>query len=145
MGSIDKYCHLWDGSEPGWTLCYTNYAEHYVAFEFENSGPTIAELKSLRQLVPELRNRPLLELVVAMRGQHHYRIPKRLAAMNAHDLVEVALRAGLTATVESIDRSGYDPIAPDGCALIIEDDHLADQVVQRMLEAKVLVTYVEAD
>lgn len=145
MCTIDEYRHLWDGSEPGWKLHRVHCTVWRMTFRFSDSGPTGSEVLSLRRLLDAFRDQPMTEVWAQLRRRPSYAVGHELSEIEMRRLAERARQASLRFTAEPIDRGGYLPIAPDGSALIIEDDDLAARVIRRMLDAGVPVEMIEAD
>jgi hypothetical protein len=143
--SIDEFRHMWDGSEPGWTLHHYHRSESTITFHFLESGPTSSEILALKKLLDEFRDRPMSEVFQELRGQLTYTLSRTLGSMESYRLTEAARRLGLNVKVDAIDRSSYLPEHSDGYVSLIEDDELAAEVARRMIAAGVPVieAYVE--
>lgn len=142
---IDEYRHLWDGSEPGWTLHRVEHIAWSVSFSFSETGPTPSEIVALRKLLDEFRNSSMPAVLQQLRGQSTYMMPYELGNIEMRQLVDSARELGLEVKAESIDRGGYLPVSSEGHALIIEDDDISAQVKERMIAAGVPITDVHVD
>jgi hypothetical protein len=145
MPTIDDFQHLWNGSEPGWKLQRIHRMCWRLTSRFSLSGPTGSEVLSLRRLLDGFRDVPMKDVWHDLRGRSSYTLDLDLSELEMRRLTGRARQASLHFTVDPIDRGGYLPIAPDGCALIIEDDELSECVVGRMLDAGVRVESIEVD
>jgi hypothetical protein len=139
MDQLDEYRHMWDGTEPGWTLTRVDRLTWRVVFAFDPSGPTKAEVIRLRKLLKESQDVPTAEVWNCLRGATSYQAQEEFGNLDAKRLHGQATKAGLRATFTSRDEGGYLPISPLGMATIIEDDDMARQVIARMMEAGVSV------
>ena len=145
MNEMDEYRHMWDGTEPGWTLTRVDRLTWRVVVAFDPSGPTKAEVIQLRKLLKEFQDIPTADVWNCLRGKTSYPVQSDFGNIDARRLYDQATKAGLRATISSRDEGGYLPISPGGMATIIEDDVVAQQVVARMMEAGVPVKSVEVD
>ena len=143
--SLEEHAHLWEGTEPGWTLQYVENVVWNVTFPFAADGATIQEVSKLRELLDEFRDLAVSDVWKRLRGQASYRMQNSLTNLEMRSLIEKAERLGLAYAVESIDRSGYLPVHADGTAVLIEENHVSDEVVRRMLAAGVPVQRVHVD
>ena len=143
--TLDEYRHLWDGSEPGWTLHRFDRIVWRITFNFAPDGAAQSDLIALRKLLPALRAQPISNVVASLRGQSSYELPEELGNIDMRNLMDAAKTLGLETHAESIDRGGYLPVHTDGSALIIEDDDESKLVAERMLAAGVPVTEIHVD
>lgn len=143
--SIDEFKHMWDGSDPGWTLRHYHDSESTITFHFLESGPTSAEILSLKKLLDEFRDRPMSEVFQELRGQSTYTPSRTLGNIEARHLTESARRLGLNVKVDRIDRSSHLPVHSAGYASLIDDDELAAEVAKRMIAAGVPVIEAYVD
>jgi hypothetical protein len=143
--SIDEFRHMWDGTEPGWTLHHIDHVVWSITFHFLESGPTPKETLALRKLLDEFRDRPMSEVLQQLRGQSTFTLPRTLGNIEARYLTESARRLGLNVNADAIDRSRYLPEDSTGYAMLIEDEELAAEVARRMIAAGVPVIEMHVD
>ena len=143
--TLDKYRHLWDGSEPGWTFHRFDRVVWRISFSFSPDGPTQTDILALRKLLPDLRAQPISDVVGNLRGQTEFKLPNELGNIAMRNLVDAAKKMGLQPDTEPIDNGGYLPVHSDGSAMIIEDDNVAALVAERMRAAGVPVTEIHVD
>lgn len=136
---------MWDGSQPGWTLQHFDRIEWAVTFNFASTGPSAREVSSLRTLLDAFRDLPMSDVLAQLRGLQTYTTPEPLGNLEMRWIVDRANRIGLDTTPSPTDRSGYLSVFSDCSAMIIEDDDLAAQVTQRMLDAGVPVQHIHVD
>jgi hypothetical protein len=140
MSQLDEYRHLWDGSEPGWTLVRVDRVVWRLVFEFGESGPTQLEIASLRTLLDEFRDIPLSTVWKRLKGLRRYEPDQQYGDNDCRTLSERAAILGLRVQPIARDAGGCVPISPGGCALIIENNALAKEVTDRMREAGVPIS-----
>ena len=143
--SIDEFKHIWDGSDPGWTLHHYRHSESTITFHFLESGPTSSEILALKKLLDEFRDRPMSEVFQELRGQSTYTLSRTLGNIESRNLTEASRRLGLKVKADAIDRSSYLPVRADGLAMLIEDDEEAAEVARRMIAAGVPVIEAEVE
>ena len=143
--TLDEYRHLWDGSEPGWTLHRFDRIVWSITFSFAANGPSQSDIIALRKLLPALRAQPLSQVLAELRGQSVYEMPDELGNIDMRNLMDAANKLGLQPNAESIDRGGYLPVHTGGNAMIIEYDDVAARVAEKMLAAGIAVTEVHVD
>ena len=136
---VDRSRHLWDGSEPGWKLCYVELIVWGITIQFASSGPSLREIAAMRKLLDEFRDKPASEVLDRLRGVREYQLDHSFDDTSSRHLVEKATQLSLNAKRQPYDRSGYLPIDPNGGTLLIERDDLSNQVVKNMLKAGVPV------
>lgn len=72
-------------------------------------------------------------------------MPETLSYLEMQWLVDKAGWAALRTSVVPVNRSSCLPVSRDGSAMIIEDDRLAEEVAQRMIEAGVPAQEIHVD
>lgn len=143
--SIADYAHLWDGTEPGWTLRHYDWVEWKVIFRFAGNGPTLQEISKLRQLLDELRDEPVSKVWMRLRGRVSYALEYPLSNLEMRALAEKAERVGLAVSADPIDFSGYVPVHADGSSVKIKDNVIAAEVIRRMINSGVPVEEICVD
>lgn len=140
-----KYRHLWDGSE-SWGLYESHWNEVQVKVQFVGDAASQAEIKTLRELSPDLRDQPLHQLVKSLTGRREFDFGT-LPSPAARALAEKATQLGLHVLTIDKSRTEYLPVElTHKSALIIEDDETARWVTAKMLGAGVpVVGHIEAD
>jgi len=144
MPDLDDYAHLWDGSEPGWTLRSTQQRTWRIRFVFSDSKPTMSEVRTLRQLLPGLRALPAREAVKRLSAAPYYDLPEPTSNIEMRSLVDRAKALGLVVEATVEDHSWELPVR-GGSVLLIEDDTTARRVCERMRAAGVPVEHIEVD
>jgi hypothetical protein len=143
--TLDDFRHMWDGSEPGWKLRRIERQEWQLTFMFAESGPTLQEISRLRNLLDDFRNIPLAQVLKQLRGLSSYTLPTVLSNLEMRYLVEKAEQLEFRTSVIELDRSGYLAIHEDCTAMIIEDDEVAREVANRMIQAGIAVETIHYD
>ena len=143
--TLDEYRHLWDGSEPGWTLHRFDRVVWRITFSFPANGPSQSDILALRKLLPAFRAQPISQVLAHLRGQTAYELPDELGNIDMRNLMDSASELGLQPNAEPVDRGGYLPVHSDGSAMIIEDDDESALVAEQMLAAGVPVTEIHVD
>jgi hypothetical protein len=143
--SLDEFSHLWDGTDPDWSLNRFDRVNWVITFHIAESGPQHSELLALKKLVDELRDQPTSKVLCLLRGTTEFTFPREVGNIELREIVAAARKLGLNVKSTSIDRSGYLAVHADGTAMIIEDNDLAAQVYERMLAAGVPVTEIHVD
>jgi uncharacterized protein YbjT (DUF2867 family) len=91
MDVLERYAFVWDGSWPGWILEATSFGVSVLVASFGPSGPTLAEIKALRELDETLAALPVREVLARVgkqprvvlgryRGRELYRAHERAEA-----------------------------------------------------------------
>lgn len=144
MADLDDFAFLWDGSQQGWRLQKINHRTWHVWVMLSTEGPTVDEIRRVRQLDPSLGSLGAREAMARLRGATTVELPGPVGNIEMRALVERARALGLQTRVELEDRSSCLPMR-NGEALLIELDDLARQVVERMEAAGLPVDLVEVD
>ena len=108
--TLDEYRHLWDGSEPGWTLHRFDRTVWRITFSFASNGPSQSDIIALRKLLASLCSKPISQVLAQLRGQAAYELPNELGNIEMRNLMDTARELGLQPNAESIDRGGYLPV-----------------------------------
>lgn len=145
MSELDDFKYLWDGTEPGWSVYRTLDTRWTATYKFADTGPTLKEVTALRNFLDEFRNVPMNEVWKQLRGVQQYVAKQTMGNIEAHALPPQAERLGLDVTLTAKSERGSIPISPDGSALIIENNELAEQVIEKMLQAGVPVKEIHYD
>jgi hypothetical protein len=143
MAGLDDFAFLWDGSQSGWRIRKTYHRTWHV-WVMLSQGPTVDEIRRVRQLDPSLGSLSAREAMARLRGATTVELPGPVGNIEMRVLVERARALGLQTRVELEDRSSCLPVR-NGEALLIEPDDLARQVVERMEAAGLPVNLVEVD
>ena len=144
MTTLEAYAYLWDGSEPGWKLHWTNRQLWRIRIVFSGSQPTTSEIRALRKLLPELRALSARDAVTTLRTAPHYDLPDPVGNIEMRSVVDRAKALDLEAEATVEDHSCGVPIRDDRM-LIIEDDAIAREICERMKAAGVPVEHTEVD
>lgn len=143
--SIEEFKYLWDGSETGWFLQHTDHVIWHLIFYFEKTGPSKQELSKLHKIVPELKSLKITSIYNNLKGHSIYRTQETYGNIESRRLFEKASALGLNVDLECKQIGGYLPISKDNFALIIEDDNLANRVIEKMIEAGVEIIEIHVD
>ena len=140
------YAHLWDGSEPGWTVRVTHWSECQVVVVFDPPGPTVRDVATMRDLFDELRTRPATAVWAQLRGQLRIVLERNYTPMEVRPYAIAARARGLRIELPGPRRVIYQPFnTTTQKVVIIEDDELATRIGKRMQAAGVSEVAVEAD
>lgn len=140
---LEELAYLWDGSQPGWELHWTDRVV-WVVTVYLAGGSTPSEVSRLRKLIPSLGAMTATEAYRAVAGEPSILYPGELGQIEKRQVLERAAALGFRVTVESRDRSGGLPVR-NGFAVLIEDDDLMRRVCDKMRESGCPVIYSHAD
>jgi hypothetical protein len=143
--SIEELKYLWDGSESGWCIYHIDHVVWHLIIHFGESGPSNQEISKLHKIVPELRSKKITSIYKELKGHSIYRTQENYGNMESRRLYSQSIELGLNVELQSEQIGGYLPISKDNSALIIEDDSLANMVVEKMIEAGVRIMEVHVD
>jgi len=143
--SVDDYKNLWDGSEPGWVLEYTDHTVWSIVFLFGENGPSQSEIIRLHKLIPELQDKSLAEVCRILKNQASYRTQEEYGNIEASRIKDNALDLGLNLEMEARQAGGCLPVFKDNTALIIEDEELLKAVAEKMIESGIEVIDINID
>jgi hypothetical protein len=142
---LERYAFVWDGSQPGWTLDVTHYQVAIVVAHFGPSGPTLTEIKALRELDETLGALPIRE-VYARVGKQSRVVLGRYAGMLLRRIHLGAQAAGIQVTEESARSTWFSLIhAASGRRIDIADEDEGRQLVEAMQARGRRVGIIEAD
>jgi hypothetical protein len=145
MDVRERYAFVWDGSQPGWTVESTGYQVAIVVAHFGPAGPTLAEIKALRELDETLGALPVSE-VYARVGKQSRVVLGRYEGKGLRRIGLAARAAGIQVTEESARSSWCSLIhAASGRRIDIEDEDEGNQLVAAMRARGLPITLVEAD
>lgn len=65
---LKSYSRLWDGSEPGWAVVRRTEDRERITVVFAEEGATVADVKALRAVVPDLQVKPASAALAELRG-----------------------------------------------------------------------------
>lgn len=137
--SIEKYQYLWDGSDEGWVLHFTDHVVWYITYLFSSLGPSKDEIVALRKVVPEFKGRTLSDVLKMVKSVQDYKVENSYGNIEAKRLGGEIRNLGLKFKMEAVQIGGYLPVSKDNVALVIEDDQINIAVCKKMLEAGVPV------
>jgi hypothetical protein len=69
---LKAYSRLWDGSEPGWTVVRHIEDRERLSVIFAQEGATIADIKALRTVLPELKAKAASAALAELKGKPNY-------------------------------------------------------------------------
>lgn len=131
---IEEYCFLWDGSEDGWELHYTDHLIWTAKFHFGDSGASQKEIIALRKLIPELGKLSLSESVKMLKRETSYICKTHYGNIESRSLADESKVLGLKCELVSKQIGGYLPVR-NGLALVIEDEEISKIACQKMKDA----------
>ncbi len=138
--NIEDYKYLWDGSQPGWALHYTDHVVWHLIFNFGYNGPGKKTIVKLHGFVPEFQNEKLPFVYKKVKGKSKYRTERYYEhIIEAKELERKAYDVGLNIELEPCQIGGYLPMYNRNIALAIDDDEMAKEIEKKMLEAGVKV------
>lgn len=101
----------------------------------------MAQVAAVRKMLPPFQEKPAAELLALSRGKP-FLDGNEMPSHIARRLSQQMTQAGLHCELLDRTRTGYLPVSDSG-GCIIEDDSLAEAVIQRMLAAGVPVHHAE--
>lgn len=143
--NLEKYQHMWDGSEPGWQLYKIDKTSWTLTIEFGHSGPTKKELMTLHKIIPELRSKKITDIYRELKTLNSYESNDVYGNIEAREIYELAQENGLNANLTSNQSINYIPVCKDNMVTLIEDDEVADKVKEKMLAAGVTIVNIHHD
>jgi hypothetical protein len=143
--SIEEFRYLWDGSDLGWYLQRVNHVVWYLIIHFGEKGPSNQEISKLHKIVPELNSKKVTSIYQEIKSCSTYRTQENYSNIKSRILYSQASNLGLNVELESEQIGSYLPTSKDHSVLIIEDDSLANIIVENMLKAGVKVVEVYVD
>lgn len=144
MNDIERYSYLWDGTQPGWTLTRIYKQAVSLTIHFGEQGPTLAEVKAVRAIIPTYNNRSVAEVLGELRGKPKLHLGSFETRVSRH-ISKLCHHHGLTIEKNVQDQGGYLPVNElTNLALAIEDDRLRVAVIEEALRRGVPVKHVEA-
>jgi hypothetical protein len=112
---------------------------------FAETGPSVREIATLREVFKELRARPPNVLLGELRGQSQLRLLTVYGPIDSPRVVEEARRRGLNVEVESTSHIDRAPRHERNGLLLIEDPELRRDVCDRMVSEGLRVVPTETD
>jgi len=138
---LEEFAFLWESGE--WTLHVTYHSRLRVVFVFPTGRPSVAELSAIRALVPRFTNAPVTELKREV-GELHEFVLGEFPNLEARKLLAGATARGLKTRTEDTSFTSYFPAA-NGTCLLIDDQELAQRVVEKMRLRGVPIVHAESD
>jgi len=131
---LKAYSRLWDGSEPGWTVVRHTEDRERISVVFAQAGPTIADLKALRTIVPDLQAKTASAALADLKG-HAEVLLGEFESQAARVLRKRCESAGLR-VVSIPHRTTRDSLVNEQSKrlLLIEDGSLSQAVAQEALK-----------
>jgi|GEM_PF-5807567 len=132
MTDIAEYEEIWNGTEPGWVVVRHTEDRYRLIVAFE-SGAETADLKALRQLLPELAATPISQLM-ALKGSRSFDLGEHESA-DAHRMKARFASLGLV-----VQATGWQLVS---CGIfnentraycLIEDEGIRQQVVDAAIQ-----------
>lgn len=135
---LERYQYLWDGTE-NWVLSRLLVSWYALRLQFEEAGPTKAEIFALRKLLSDFRDKSWQEVTTELTGIPYYEIPFR-SFDRMQELDKRAKQLNLKTSQHNHRVVSYLPMSSDEkSGLLIEDDALNDAIIKKMLDAGVPV------
>lgn len=142
--SVDQYCYLWDGSQPGWELLCFHGTRITLTVKFAIDGPSPREFIAARKVIPDLKTLPLSVVIQRLKGLQFLQLGE-FESKEARNISQACTKGGLTVIEQSNELPRYLlRNCLSGRALLIEDGELARQVVDTALLNQIPVQHVEA-
>lgn len=141
MVDLSKYKYLWDGSEKGWIL--ERFDRDIVEIEilFDESGPSIEEIKGIRLAIPEYGRRRIKEVIDELRGKRQIRIGE-FESIEGRRTAEACDREGLRTNVTvRVETTFLAYNKETDNALVIEDDTVARTVAEEGIRQGMKIEY----
>jgi hypothetical protein len=143
INDIKHYGYLWDGTQPGWTLTRVHRQAVSLTVHFGDRGPTLAEMKAVRVIIPTYNNRSAAAVFGELRGKPKLDLGSFEMREGRH-ISKLCHDHGLTIEENVQDKSGYLPVNElTNIALVIEDDTLFLAVIEEALRRGVPVKHLE--
>lgn len=130
---LKAYSHLWDGSEPGWTVVRHTEDRERLSVVFAQDGATIADIKALRTVVPELKAKAASAALAELKG-HSELLLGEFESRIARAVRERCETLGLR-VVSSPHRTVRDSLISEQSKrfLLIEDGSVSQAVAQEAI------------
>lgn len=130
---LKAYSRLWDGSEPGWTVVRHTMDRERISVVFTQAGPTIADIKALRTVVPDLQAKTASAALADLKGRTEVLLGE-FESRVARVLRKRCESAGLR-VVSSPNPTTSDSLINEQSKmfLLIEDSSLSQAVAQEAL------------
>lgn len=131
---LNAYSRLWDGSEPGWTVVRRTEDRERISIVFAQDGPTIADIKALRTVVPDLQAKTASAALADLKG-HAEVLLGEFESQAARVLRKRCESAGLR-VVSSPHRTTRDSLINEQLKkfLLIEDGPLSQAVAKEAIK-----------
>lgn len=126
------YRHLWDGTEPGWSVLEHTEDREEVRILFAMTGPTLVEIKALRTIDPVLAD-TASEVLAHLRGTSYHSLGTH-ESMSARRMKQRCAAAGLRVEARPsrhVRRGLFNRATKH--YLLIEDEAVLEAVVQEAL------------
>jgi len=142
MIDLSEYKHLWDGSEEGWILERFDRDLMQIEVLFDESGPSIKEIKSLRLAIPNYGRRKIQVVFDELLGQKQIRIGE-FESIEGRKIVEACDREKLRTRIKERLETTFLPFNKETqISLVIEDDTIALAVAEEGIRQGMKVEYI---
>lgn len=126
---MKQYEYLWDGTAPGWVVICVRKQELALSLVFSREGPSVQDIKAIRSVLPEYSLLSATAVMSRLRG-------KALVDLGSFESREGRACREKGLAVQELVQDG--PVyhlfnEQTKCALIIEDDLLAKEVLEAAL------------
>jgi hypothetical protein len=139
---IDDYHYLWNGSED-WVLSAHYNSQASVKISFAGKQPTSKEIAAIRKLIPIYRNTPVIEVKSLLSHQKEIDLGV-LSWSETNRMIEYSRELDLEVIAVDSSHTSYLPInRSTNQALLIEDNALANRIIEKMLKLGVPVVDFE--
>jgi hypothetical protein len=142
---VERYAFLWDGSEPGWTVERTCFGVAEVVAHFPDGGPSLADIKALRDLDETLGGLPVSAVYARLArarevelGRHEGRLLRRIQQDAAAAGIRVSLRAARSTWYALVHRS-------TGRRITLDDESDGQRLFDEARRRGLPVGVIEAD
>ncbi|MDV0438652.1 hypothetical protein [Xanthomonas sacchari] len=144
MQEVYRYSYLWNGTQLGWTLMRVNRQSMSLCIIFSEQGPTVAELKAVREVVPSYKGLTSSEVLRALRGTSKLNVDFP-DSQTGRRIALICRQHGLVIEEYAQDQSGFLLFNElTKMALVIEDEVVGEAVKDEALRRGVPVRHIEA-
>jgi hypothetical protein len=142
MIDLSEYKHLWDGSEKGWILQRFDRDLMEIEILFDETGPSIKEIKALRSVIPEYGRRKIKAVFDELRGQRQIRIGE-FESIEGRRIAEACDKEKVRTRIKGRVETTFLPFNKETqLALVIEDDTVALAVAEEGIRQGMKVEHI---
>lgn len=139
---VDRFCFMWDGTQPGWKLIRYPHTVFLVEFEFEGSGPTKEELTALEEYLRRLPGESDEQLWARLRGCTGFGAGRPLGPKEMEGLRRLQRENDLKLEILEVEPNEHLVLTPDGQHFPwVVFPSYRQAAVERMLDAGFVVEH----